>query len=131
MFTQRLFFRYIRSSLLIWFGGFTAVCAAQPMVLDTPNYRIQITHECAEGQVICERYQYFGISKRSGLSLQLEGKSWHRLCADGVNPCHFMGYQFANGDSIYYFTQAGDLAVINNDGAVLVSEQGRWQSESP
>lgn len=113
----------------MFFTALATVCIAQPLVLDTPNYQVQITHECEEGMVVCERYQYLGISKRSGLSLQLVGKSWHRLCADGVNPCHFMGYQFTNGDSTYYVSHAGDLAVINNDGAVLINEQGSWQSD--
>jgi hypothetical protein len=94
--------------------------------LDTPNYTVEIQQLCSEGEVQCQQVLYKGTSKVSGASIELKGTAWHSLCADGVTPCRFLGYQFKNGRIRYLVHESGLLQVIGRSGRVLVEEQGVW-----
>ena len=94
--------------------------------LDTPNYKVEIQQLCPEGEVQCQNVVYIGISKVSGASIKLTGSAWHSLCADGVTPCRFLGYQFNNGRIRYLVHESGLLQVIGSSGKVLLEEQGVW-----
>ncbi len=111
----------ILCSLLFLFSALT--CAAQ---LDTPNYTVEIQQLCPEGEVQCQQVLYKGTSKVSGASIELKGKAWHSLCADGVTPCRFLGYQFNNGRIRYLVHESGLLQVMGSSGKVLLEEQGVW-----
>ncbi|KKL00452.1 hypothetical protein EIK76_16915 [Rheinheimera mesophila] len=109
------------------------VCAfTHAQRLDTPNYSVEIQQLCPEGEVQCQNVVYKGTSKVSGASIELKGKAWHSLCADGVTPCRFLGYQFNNGRIRYLVHESGLLQVIGRSGSVLVQEQGVWDyQQSP
>lgn len=94
--------------------------------LDTPNYSVEIQQLCPEGEVQCQNVLYKGTSKVSGASIELKGTAWHSLCADGVTPCRFLGYQFKNGRIRYLVHESGVLQVIGSSGKVLLEEQGVW-----
>ena len=94
--------------------------------LTTKNYIVTITANCAEGDVTCEDVTYHGVSRRSGKGITLAGKSIHTLCADGVTPCRFLGYEFLNGDVAYRVYESGLLEVTRGENEVLVEEQGEW-----
>ncbi|MDF3127357.1 hypothetical protein [Rheinheimera sp. 1928-s] len=94
--------------------------------LDTPNYTVEIQQLCPEGEVQCQNVLYKGTSKVSGASIELKGKAWHSLCADGVTPCRFLGYQFNNGRIRYLVHDSGLLQVIGSSGKVVLEEQGVW-----
>ena len=94
--------------------------------LDTPSYNITIQSNCEEGSVSCDNVSYTGVNKKSGKSITLKGSTSHTLCADGVTPCRFLGYQFKNGDTSYFVSEEGGLEVTNGD-EVLVSETGTWR----
>ena len=100
--------------------------------LDTPNYTVEIQQLCPEGEVQCQQVLYKGTSKVSAASIELKGKAWHSLCADGVTPCRFLGYQFNNGRIRYLVHESGLLQVIGSSGKVVLEEQGVWdyQQES-
>lgn len=101
--------------------------------LDTPNYKVEIQQLCPEGEVQCQQVLYKGTSKVSGASIELKGKAWHSLCADGVTPCRFLGYQFNNGRIRYLVHESGLLQVMGSSGKVLLEEQGVWdyQQQDP
>lgn len=101
--------------------------------LDTPNYTVSIEQLCPEGEVQCQNVLYKGTSKVSGASIELTGSAWHQLCADGVTPCRFLGYQFKNGRIRYLVHESGLLQVVSSSGKVLLQEQGVWgdQQQSP
>jgi hypothetical protein len=101
--------------------------------LDTPNYKVEIQQLCPEGEVQCQQVMYKGTSKVSGASIELKGSAWHSLCADGVTPCRFLGYQFNNGRIRYLVHESGLLQVIGSSGKVVLEEQGVWdyQQEEP
>lgn len=101
--------------------------------LDTPNYTVEIQQLCPEGEVQCQQVLYKGTSKVSGASIELKGTAWHSLCADGVTPCRFLGYQFKNGRIRYLVHESGLLQVIGSSGKVVLEEQGVWdyQQDSP
>lgn len=101
----------------------TLTCAAQ---LDTVNYKVEIKELCPEGEVQCQQVLYKGTSKVSGASIELKGSAWHSLCADGVTPCRFLGYQFNNGRIRYLVHESGLLQVIGSSGKVVLEEQGVW-----
>lgn len=103
--------------------------AASAADLETKNYLVHIESACAEGDVSCNQMTYTGKSKISGNAITLSGGSWHTTCADGVTPCRFLGYRFANGNVTYYVHQDGLLEVIRNQDEVLVREQGQWQPD--
>ena len=94
--------------------------------LDTPNYTVEIQQLCPEGEVQCQQVLYKGTSKVSGASIELKGTAWHSLCADGVTPCRFLGYQFKNGRIRYLVHESGLLQVIGSSGKVVLEEQGVW-----
>lgn len=120
--------KLILCSLLLLFSALT--CAVQ---LDTPNYTVEIQQLCPEGEVQCQQVLYKGTSKVSGASIELKGKAWHSLCADGVTPCRFLGYQFNNGRIRYLVHESGLLQVMGSSGKVLLEEQGVWdyQQQDP
>ncbi|GAA3929979.1 nuclear transport factor 2 family protein [Litoribacillus peritrichatus] len=101
--------------------------SALAMELETPGYVIAIESQCQEGDVACQHYTYKGKSKKSGNTIELKGASWHTLCADGVTPCRFLGYQFKNGDVTYYVHDDGLLEVVQGGDKVLVRQQGEWR----
>jgi hypothetical protein len=107
--------------LLLVLSAFTSA-----QQLDTPNYKVEIQQLCPEGEVQCQQVLYKGTSKVSGASIELKGTAWHSLCADGVTPCRFLGYQFKNGRIRYLVHESGLLQVMGSSGKVLLEEQGVW-----
>jgi len=100
--------------------------SATAATLTTDNYIITINVNCGEGDVSCSDVTYEGVSKKSGNSIKLQGKTWHTLCADGVTPCRFRGYIFQNGSYRYLVHQSGLFQVIQDKNNVLVEENGAW-----
>ncbi len=94
--------------------------------LTTASFSIQIQVKCAEGNVVCDDVRYEGKNRRSGQSLVLQGQTMHSLCADGVTPCRFLGYEFRNGPFRYLVFESGGLRVTRGN-KVLVDEPGEWQ----
>lgn len=99
---------------------------AQADTLTTASFSVQIRVNCAEGNVVCDDVRYEGTNRRSGQSLVLQGKTLNSLCADGVTPCRFIGYEFRNGPFRYVVYDSGSLRVTRGD-KVLVDEPGEWQ----
>lgn len=96
---------------------------SQVAKLETPNYLIRIEVNCPEGEVACDRVTYTGKSKKTGRELTLLGRTVHTLCADGVTPCRFVGYQFRNGTTTYLVTEEGEL-IVRDGGKVIIDERG-------
>jgi hypothetical protein len=99
---------------------------AQADTLTTASFSVQIRVNCAEGNVVCDDVGYEGTNRRTGQSLVLRGKTLHSLCADGVTPCRFLGYEFRNGRFRYVVYDSGSLRVTRGN-KVLVDETGEWQ----
>jgi hypothetical protein len=104
--------------------GFAATASAE--TLQTKNFEVNITSNCAEGEVTCDNVSYRGINRKTGDSISLTGKTLHQLCADNVTPCRFLGYEFINGNYRYLVTSDGTLQVYRGNKLIL-SEQGTWQ----
>jgi hypothetical protein len=105
--------------------GFAATASAE--TLQTKNFEVDIIRNCAEGEVTCDNVSYMGTNRKTGDSISLTGKTLHQLCADGVTPCHFLGYEFNNGNYRYLVTSDGTLQVYRGSELIL-SEQGTWQN---
>ncbi len=95
--------------------------------LTTKNYVITITRHCQEGEVTCDKVTYQGVSKKSGQAITLKGNTKHTMCADGVTPCQFLGYEFKAGNITYLVLETGLLRVLKGENKVLVEEQGEWK----
>jgi hypothetical protein len=108
------------TALLMFWG----VIHAQEVLL-TPSFTVTIVG-CPEGVVSCDDVKYVGVSKKTGNTLQLKGKTLHTMAADGVTPSRFIGWQFRNGKTVYTVTDEGALEVKQGT-KTLVSEQGRWE----
>ncbi|MCU0536373.1 MAG: hypothetical protein MUD14_21000 [Hydrococcus sp. Prado102] len=104
--------------------GFAAAASAE--TLQTKNFEVNITQNCAEGEVTCNNVSYRGTNRKTGDSISLTGKTLHQLCADNVTPCRFIGYEFLNGNYRYLVTSDGTLQVYRGRELIL-SEQGTWQ----
>jgi hypothetical protein len=102
-----------------------AAFAARADTLDTPSYRITI-QGCGEYVVSCDTVKYVGVSKKSGKSTQLTGKTVHTLGPDGVTPAHFLGYEFKSGRTTYFVGKDGELRVTRGS-TVLIEEHGEWK----
>lgn len=94
--------------------------------LTTPSYKITIDVRCPEGHVTCEDVKYIGISRTSGKSISLTGRTVHTTSADGVTPSRFLGYSFTNGNTAYFVSDDGELKVTQGSN-VLVQERGVWK----
>lgn len=93
--------------------------------LRTENFNVEIERHCPEGTVVCNTVSYQGTNINSGASIRLTGRTVHTLCADGITPCRFIGYEFRNGDYRYVVTQDGNLRVSRNH-TLLLEEAGTW-----
>ena len=93
--------------------------------LTTKGFKIDIQVNCEEGNVTCNRVSYRAKDLKTGKSLRLSGKTIHSLCADGVTPCRFLGYEFRNRNYRYIVTDGGLLEVYKGE-KLLVSQQGTW-----
>lgn len=100
--------------------------SAGVVVLETPSFVVKIDVRCAEGNVTCENVIYTGISRKTGKSISVKGRTMHSKCADGVTPCRFQGYTFDSGKINYTVYEDGELVVMNGD-KTLVSEKGVWK----
>ena len=99
---------------------------ARASTLTTPSFIIQIEVNCAEGNVTCENVTYVGTSKKTGKSIRLHGRTKQSMCADGITPCHFQGYEFWNGTTYYRVLEDGSLLVMQGK-KVLLEEKGDWE----
>lgn len=87
---------------------------------------LKLQSHCTEGNVTCDDVSYWGKSRKSGKSIKLQGRTKHSMCADGVTPCAFQGYEFRNRGTYFRVLQGGELLVMQGD-KVLVEEKGEWQ----
>ncbi len=92
----------------------------------TENFQITIRSSCIEGSVTCDHVSYEGINVNTGDRIQLAGKIIYTICADGLTPCRFLGYQFSNGDYVYVVKNDGSLLVYRGEKLIL-TEEGTWQ----
>jgi hemolysin activation/secretion protein len=99
---------------------------AQSQTLETPNYVVEITCQSKEYEVGCSHVTYKGTNKKSGQSISLSGKQLMKLCADGVTPCHSLGYEFNSGNTRYVVTEGGELIVSKNN-SIILDEKGVWK----
>lgn len=102
-----------------------AAGAASSQTLTTPGYVVTLTGHCAEGEVGCDRMTYHGVSRATGASITLTGKTVMVRCGDGTTPCHVGDYEFHNGAVVYRVYPQGRL-VVSRDGRVLVDQSGNW-----
>lgn len=107
--------------------GIAFFCVGQAWAgtLTTPSFVIDIKENCEEGNVGCDNVSYVGTNKKTGNSIKLRGNTMHTLCADGVTPCRFLGYEFKNGAIYYRVSEDGELLVMQGK-KVLVQEKGDW-----
>lgn len=100
--------------------------------LISPSYRFVLEQNCAEGEVSCATISGYLETKASGVKQNFTGETRHSLCADGVTPCRFQGYEVSAGGITYFLTDDGGISIIAKDGTVTGSEQGQWSwQESP
>lgn len=111
---------------LIFAAVFLAATTSHAETLLTPSFKVEIKVNCAEGNVTCDDVTYTGTSRRTGQSISLRGRTMHTLCADGVTPCRFLGYEFRNGNIRYLVLEGGEL-LVTQGGRVVVRETGAWQ----
>lgn len=100
--------------------------AALADTLRTKDFRVTITNNCPEGEVACNNVTYHGVNVNTNASLQLQGRTVHTSCADGVTPCRFVGYEFSNGNYRYLVTEEGRLQVYQN-GKIVLNQIGNWE----
>ena len=94
--------------------------------LETRSFVIRIEVRCPEYNVTCDDVRYVGVNRESGKSITLTGRTVHATGADGVTSSHFVGYEFKNGDTMYFVGQDGQLTVTVG-AKVLLDEHGVWK----
>lgn len=94
--------------------------------LTTPSFIVRIKVNCAEGNVTCNNVTYVGTSRKTGKSITLHGNTKHSMCADGITPCRFQGYEFWNGKTYYRVLDDGSLSVLQQN-RTLLEERGSWK----
>jgi len=117
----------MKKRMALFFGCvFSSWAMAQ--TLDTPHFTITITCQTEEYEVGCSSVSYDGISKKTGEEMQLQGKQIMQMCADGVTPCHSLGYEFMNGNIRYFVSESGQL-MVNQGDKVILNEAGTWTDQ--
>ncbi|WP_353352612.1 hypothetical protein [Oceaniserpentilla sp. 4NH20-0058] len=95
--------------------------------LTTDNFIFKIERDCEEGEVTCDTikftYSPAGFEKKQTVI----GKAVHTMCADGITPCAFQGYEFLADGAKYFIRNSGVVEVIDDEGNQLMVEQGEWQ----
>ncbi len=100
---------------------------AQASTLVTQDYIVTISQNCVEGDVDCDNVTYYGVNTNTGASLDLQGRTVHAPCTDGITPCRFMGYEFFNGAYRYFVAQNGTLQIFQN-GQRILEQSGYWDT---
>jgi hypothetical protein len=95
---------------------------ANAETLNTKNFKVTITRNCAEGEVTCNNVTYLGKNIKTGQSIKLTGKTIHTKGADGT-PGRFLGYEFRNHKYLYRVTSDNLLQVFQGKKLIL-QEQG-------
>jgi hypothetical protein len=94
-------------------------------ILTTERFRIEVKNNCDEGVVSCDRVSYRGVNLKTGQTIELIGRTVHKLCKDRVTPCQFLGYEFRNGNYRYFLGEAGYLVIYKGKKQVFYQE-GIW-----
>jgi len=115
----------MRSSLLA-IALISLATGALASTLTTPSYTIVIETHCPEGETVCDKVTYVGVSKKTGASITLTGREIHSLGPDGITPAHFLGYLFKSGETTYFVGEDGELRV-SRGSKILVQETGVWK----
>ncbi len=102
---------------------FVPVASASYLVTD--SYVLAIKKKCGEGHVTCDRALLVMKSKSSGNTLLMRGQTLHRMCADGITPCQFVGFRFQHAGVTYTVFEPGTL-MITQANETLLEERGRW-----
>ncbi len=103
----------------------SSVVSAETLI--TENFIIQIERECEEGIVTCDTIRFIYSPVGFDQKQTVIGKTVHTMCADGVTPCAFQGYEFLADGAKYLIHNSGVLEVIDSEGNQLLVEQGKWQ----
>ena len=106
---------------------FSLSFAANAESLITPSYEISVKWKCGEGYVSCDNIEFNVKNKAEGTTSTYIGKSNHSVCADGVTPCKFQGYEFNVGEFSYSLYMRGLIEVVKNNTEVVLSESGEWR----
>ena len=112
-------------SLLIYFAIFLCATAAYSRTLVTPSFVVVIIHNDPEGVVSSDNITYVGVSRKTGNTVKIKGRTLHRMDADGVTPNKFLGYEFENNKISYFVSDRGTLEVTAGE-KVLLEETGEW-----
>jgi hypothetical protein len=120
-------YKFFGNSLFLSIVMVGGICwGASARQLDTRSFQVEITSNCEEGVVVCDNVTYVGTERKTGKTIQLHGKTMHSICADGVTPCRFLGYEFRNGKYRYFVAEEGMLTVYQGR-KLIVSEEGAWE----
>lgn len=96
-------------------------------VFETEKFKIRVTSLCAVGSE-CNDVSYEGVRKSDGAVVRLKGKAMKSDC--GQASCPVLSYKFRNHDAIYIINNViCNLTVVVNNKIVL-SEDGKWKSDS-
>jgi hypothetical protein len=93
--------------------------SARAETFRTQHFQVTITPACEEGNVTCDDITYRAKNLITGATITLKGKTVHSLCADGVTPCMFQGYEFRNGEYRYFVGPSHTLTVLKGDQVIL------------
>ena len=108
-------------------AGIALSALASAETLTTPHHVVYIERGCEEGEVTCDRVRITYVSVGLEDERTVVGRTVHTMCADGVTPCAFQGYEFVGVDGRTYFIhQAGTLIITDGDGRQRVVEPGKW-----
>lgn len=114
--------KYLASIIVFLFS-----LSAHAESLITPSYEIAVEWKCGEGHVSCDNIEFKITNKNNGATNTYIGKSSHSVCADGVSPCKFQGYEFNVGELNYSLYVRGLIEIAKSNSEVVLSEQGEWQ----
>lgn len=119
----------MRRATILLLSFFLSAHAGASTVLVTPEYRLEFTLNCAEGNVTCDDVElviYNNLDQT--IKDTAKGKTRHTTCADGLSPCRFIGYTFISGAATYEIHEDGKFEVfIDAKTEPFYSSIGIWE----
>ena len=98
--------------------------------LVTQHYRLNVVVNCGEGQITCDDIDLTAINRQSQkIIFQTKGHTRHVMCADGITPCRFLGYECKIKNMTFFLAEDGTLTITADKSDIVINEKGEWQAK--
>ena len=89
--------------------------------LTTKTYSIAIVENC-DDDVACQDISFTATNRLIGKTVHLKGRAVVATCKDDVTACHHLGYEFRDGEFVYFVSDQEDWLEVSKNHKVVLHE---------